>query len=222
MAGAVEPHLERRQLDDDVLAGEDALEIRSRSSGRIDARKPTRPKLTPITGHVAAEQLRERAQHRPVAAEHDGDLRLAGVVDEPRRPRCVATSRTRPTAASTSTRPCVTTAAVLTGRDRCVDPLVEVIGKRRVVGLREVEEELPVALRAGEPGVYDADDACPPAERSRRRSRAARARERRVADDAALADVRAAGLELRLDEHDRLPAGRGEPQAPAAARSAPR
>ena len=116
-------------------------------------------------GHVAAEQLRERAQHRPVAAERDHDLGLARVVDERRRP-----ARRRPraraaTASSTSTRPCVTTAAVLTGRDRCVDPLVEVIGKRRVVGLREVEEELPVALRAGKPGVYDADDARPPAKR---------------------------------------------------------
>ena len=99
-------------------------------------------------GDVAAEQLRERAEHRAVAAERDDDLGLARVVDE-RDAGPFGDARTRSTASSTSTRPCVTTAAVLTGRDRCIDPLVEVIGKRRVVGLREMKEELPVALRAG-------------------------------------------------------------------------
>src|SRR5205807_1586755 len=76
-----------------------------------------------------------------------------------------ATARTRSTPWPTSFGPCVTTAAVLTGRDRCVDSLVEVIWKRRVAGLREVEEELPVPLRSGEPGVYDVDDRRPPSER---------------------------------------------------------
>ena len=74
----------------------------------------------------------------------------------------------------------------------------------------------------GETGVYDADDARPPPER-RLRDLAQDARaDGRVADDAALADVLAPGLELRLHEHDRLPARRGEPQRRAAARCGPR
>ena len=86
-----------------------------------------------------------------------------------------------------------------------------------------MEEELPVSLRPGEPGVYDAATMRAPqpsaASATSRRTRRAHGR---VADDAALADVGAAGLELRLHEHDRLPAGRGEPQQPAAARCGPR
>src|SRR5207248_2990665 len=125
-------------------------------------------------------------------------------------PHDAATARTRSTASSTSTRPCATTAAVLTGRDRCVDSLVEVIGKRGVVGLREVEEELPVALRAGKPRVYDAEHARPPAERRTGDLSNRACAHGRVPDDAALADVGAARLELGLHEHDRLPARRRE------------
>ena len=37
-------------------------------------RKPTRPKLTPITGTPVPRNRVERAQHRAVAAEHDGEV----------------------------------------------------------------------------------------------------------------------------------------------------
>src|SRR5690242_18214724 len=83
-------------------------------------------------------------------------------------PEPSATARTRSTAPRTSTRPCATTAAVSTGE--CVlDSLVEVIGKRRLLGLHEVEEDLPVPLRPREPRVYDAADARLPRQRSLRR-----------------------------------------------------
>src|SRR5260221_4562474 len=73
-------------------------------------------------------------------------------------PAFFATASTRATAPPTSTRPCVTMAAVLTRGDSSVDLLVEVIRKLRVFGVFEVKEELPVALRAWEPRVYDPRD----------------------------------------------------------------
>ena len=75
-----------------------------------------------------------------------------------------------------------------------------------------MEEDLPVALRAGQSRVYDAGDARLPAERGLGDLAHDASPHVVVAHDAALSHVRAAGLELRLDEHDRLPAGRAEPQ----------
>ncbi len=74
---AVEPHLERRQLDRDVLAGEDALQV------ALEIRRPDRREEADAAEvdadhrHVAPEQPRERAQHRPVAAEHDREVGAA-------------------------------------------------------------------------------------------------------------------------------------------------
>src|SRR3954470_1794513 len=105
-----------------------------------------------------------------------------------------ATARTRSTASRTSTRPCATTAAVSTGE--CLfDPLVEVIGKRRVLGVREVEEDLPVPLRAREPRVYDAEHGRSP--RRRRLGHLAHDAppDLVVAHDPSFPDVRPAGLE---------------------------
>src|SRR4029077_2313009 len=182
---------------------------RSRSSGEVEARKPTRPKLTPITGTLLPSNcasVRSIVPSPPSATTISASSGSSTTVTPTRSP----TARTRWTASSTSTRPCVTTAAVLTGRDRCSDPLVEVIGKRRVVGLREMEEELPVALRAGKTGVYGVDDACPPAERCLGDLTQDAGTNGGVSDDAALAHILAPGLELRLHEHDGLPARRGE------------
>ena len=221
---AVELNLQRRQLDHGVLAREHAAEV-ALEVVRLDRREEAdAAEVDADHRDGAAEQLPERAQDRPVAAERDRDVRAARVrvrrrgPSRPRRRRPPA--RARPPRA-TSTRPCATTAAVSTARgDCCVDPLVEVIGKRRVVGLHEVEEQLPVALRPGESGVYDAGDARSPFERSLGHLPDDAAAHGVVADDAALPHVGAARLELRLDEHDRLPARRGEPRARAAARSA--
>src|SRR5581483_6177622 len=181
------------------------------ASGSTEARKPTRPKLTPITGTSlprSAVSARRIVPSPPIATTRSA-LRGSSAIATP---ASAAARSTRSTAALTSLLPCVRIAAVLTGRDRCVDPLVEVIGKRRVVRLRHVEEELPVALRTREPGVYDAEDARPPLERACGDFVQDAGPDRRVADDTALADVGAARLELRLDEHDGLPARRCEPK----------
>src|SRR5437660_7978216 len=126
----------------------------------------------------------------------------------PARP---ATARTRSTASRTSMRPCATTAAVSTG-ECLLDPFVEVIGKRRLFGVHEVKEDLPVPLRPREPRVYDAADARPPRKSRHRHLAYDPSPHLGVAHDASLADVGAAGLELRLHEHDGLPARRAEPQ----------
>ena len=48
----------------------------------IEARKPTRPKLTPITGTPVPRRRRERAEDRPVAADRDRQLRALRLVDD--------------------------------------------------------------------------------------------------------------------------------------------
>src|SRR5439155_26181098 len=125
---------------------------------RIDARKRTRPKLTPITGTVAPSR---RANVRSIVPSPPSTIAMSAARGSSTSaiPACCATARTRSSAVCTSLRPWETTAAVLTGGDNCVDSLVEVIWEARVVGLQEMKEELPVALRARKTGVYDAHDA---------------------------------------------------------------
>src|SRR3954471_5964346 len=182
---------------------------RSRFAGSIDARKPTRPKLTPITGTSLPSSFVSvrRIVPSPPSAITRSASRGSSTTDAFARS---ASDRTVSSASLTSTRPCVTTATASTGRDRCVDSLVEVIGKGRLVGLQEMEEKLPVALRPGETGVYDGEDARPPCRRLLGDFADDSGPDRGVADDTALADIRAARLELRLHEHDGLPAGRGD------------
>src|SRR2546429_6566784 len=100
-------------------------------------------------------------------------------------------------------RPCVMTAARLT--DGIGDPSLEVGWERWSLVVDEVEDELMVSLRARQARVYDA-------------SRLGPAREQPLGDLAhdatpdfgvshdALRRVGAAGFELRLHEHERLPA----------------
>src|SRR4051794_20995139 len=68
-----------------------------------------------------------------------------------------ATARRRATASSTPSR--VSTEARLT--DCIGDPAVEVGGELCVLTVDEVEDELVVALRSGQPRVYDADGLAP-------------------------------------------------------------
>ena len=89
---------------------------RSRSSGRIDARKPDAAEVDADHRHAAPEQPRERAQHRPVAAEHDRRGRRSSGSSTSVTPARSATAATRATALSTSTWPCVTTARGLNRR----------------------------------------------------------------------------------------------------------
>ena len=58
-----------------------AREPGSSSASSSAVRNPTRPKFTPSTGHARVEAVLERAQHRPVAAEHDEQVGVA-VVDD--------------------------------------------------------------------------------------------------------------------------------------------
>src|SRR5438270_10771264 len=124
-------------------------------------------------------------------------------------PHRSATARSRSSASSTPSRSIVITAARLT--DGIGDPSLEVGWERWSLVVDEVEDELMVSLRARQARVYDA-------------SRLGPAREQPLSDLAhdatpycgvshdALRRVGAAGFELRLHEHERLPAGRGERQ----------
>src|SRR5439155_16181396 len=105
--------------------------------------------------------------------------------------------------------PCVTTATRLTSAGCVFDPAFELIGILRPLAVDEVKEELAVPLRAGQAGVYDARDLGPPLRRRARDLREHAPPNRTLPDDA-LRRLGAARLELRLDEHERLPARRGQ------------
>src|SRR6266545_5882044 len=101
--------------------------------------------------------------------------------------------------------PCVMTATRLTASalDCCCDSLVDVVGKLRVLAVHEVEEYLPVPLRAGKTGVYGSGGRPSPCERRLRDLPHDPPAHGCVPDDAATADLRAARFELRLDEDER-------------------
>src|SRR5512133_2581161 len=99
------------------------------------------------------------------------------------------------------------TATRLTGLPNCIgDPGVELGGELEVTALDEVEEELTVAFRSRQARVYDPGRLCPPGERGFGHLSGDPTPGVRIAHDTTL-DVLAAGLELWLHEHDRLPAG---------------
>src|SRR5215831_19223147 len=89
------------------------------------------------------------------------------------------------------------------------DPCAELSGESRVGSLDEVEEELTVAFRSRQARVYDPGRLCSPRQRRLGQLANDAPSRLRVANDAA-ARLAAAGLELRLDEHDSLPSGRRE------------
>src|SRR5512133_2581046 len=99
------------------------------------------------------------------------------------------------------------TATRLTGLpDRIGDPGVELGGGLGVGALDEVEEELTVAFRSRQARVYDPGRLCPPGERGFGHLSGDPTPGVRIAHGTTLA-VLAAGRELRLHEHARLPAG---------------
>src|SRR5918912_1966350 len=198
----------------------------SSSSGCIEARKPTRPKLTPITG---TRVPRNRVSARSIVPSPPSTTARSALAGSPSvlgrscfsRSSSGKTSSTSCSAASASSRPsagpivsalpCVTTAARRTRLPDCaVDPVVELIWPLRPPAVHEVEEELAVPLRAGQAGVYDARDLCLPRERRLGHLPQHAPVHLRVADDAASPHLLPPRLELRLHEHDRLPARSGE------------
>src|SRR6187200_749446 len=76
----------------------------------------------------------------------------------------------------------------------------------------ELQEELPVSLRAGQARVYDAEELGRPREGRFGDIPEHASVDLRIADHAAPPDLLAAGLELRLDEDERLPARLREPE----------
>src|SRR4051812_12043323 len=182
----------------------------SSRSGAIEARKPTRPKLTPITGTPVPSSLASARRIVPSPPTATTSCAFSGSSNSS-TPARSATTRTRSTASPTSMRPCATTAAVSTGE--CVlDSLVEVIGKRRLFGMHEVEENLPVPFRPPETRVYDAALARLPRERRLGHLVYDAPSHFGIAHDTPLPHVGASGLELRLHEYDGLPARRAEAQ----------
>ena len=93
-----------------------------------------------------------------------------------------------------------------------VDALVDVIEEHGVGAVDQMDEELPVALRSGQSGVYDADRRPTPLQSGVDDLPKHATMDVRVPDDAAAPNLALAGLELRLDEHDRIPTGREQAQ----------
>src|SRR5580765_2308031 len=195
----------------------------SSESASIVARKPTRPKLTPSTGTPVP---RKRRSARSIVPSPPSTTARSASSSAPAAPSpCFATSssgsrssiprarvrvRSRSSAPPiVSGRPCVTRAIRFTSGSRVVDPVLELIRNLRPLVLHQVQEELAVPLRAGQAGVYDADGLRPP-----RRRLACDLRQHPPPDVAVALDaaprLAARRLELRLHEHDRLPAGSSE------------
>src|SRR4051812_36714574 len=133
-------------------------------------RNPTLPKFTPSAGTVVPSRRRSARSIVPspprtiTMSASDGSASArsmscfssssAGITGS--TPKSAATARRRSIALPTvSRRPCVITAARLTGSgtDGLGDPAVELGRKVRALGLDELEEELAVSLRARQPGV---------------------------------------------------------------------
>ena len=122
---------------------------RCRGSARARAARSRRRRARPRGRHASAASLASTPCFSASSAERGRAPRRA-----PARPPAVARTPSR----SGRALPCVTTAARLTRLpDGVGDPAVDVIGIRFAGSMLEVDEELPVSLRAGQPGVYDSD-----------------------------------------------------------------
>ena len=219
---AAELDVERRQLGDLVVAREDPAEPGFELVRRDRRQEAHRAEVDADDGRARAEGPPQGAKHRPVAAEHHDEVDL--LEGGHRRIPLVLLSlvlrieqldagftgdalEALETLADHLGLPRVTTAAVRTGSaDGVFDPVIELIGERRILAVDEVQEELPVSLRAGQPRVYDADRLGRPGESGLGDLAQDPAVNLRVSNDPALPDLLATRFELRLDEHERLPA----------------
>src|SRR5829696_3565565 len=180
----------------------------------IEVRKPTAPKLTPATG-IPVPRKRPSVRSIVPSPPRTSAMSASGMPSPASStsstPACAASSRTRGTASATvSRRPCRTSAAFSTALpDGVLDPAVDLVCKLRLLAVDEVEEELPIPLWPGQSRVYDPTGLGPPAERRLDGLAEDAGMDGGVADNA-FRRIAAAGLELRLDQHDRLPAGARE------------
>src|SRR5262245_9975604 len=197
----------------------------SSSSAPADARKPTRPKLTPNTGTAAPRNI---FSARSIVPSPPSTTARSAEATSPAAPSpCFATSSSGKTSSTprscararrrssgwrtVSAWPCVITAARCTSGRRVVDPVLEVIGKLRPLALHEVQEELAVPLRAGQAGVYDAAYLRSPPRYFLHHLAQHPPPDLAVADHAP-PGLSSRRLELWLDEHDGLPTRRREPE----------
>src|SRR5262245_49865900 len=183
-------------------------------SGVIAERKPTRPKLTPITGTAVP---RNRCSARSIVPSPPRTTaRSTSSPSTTSAPDAAAIAATRARASAiTFGSPWAQIAIRRAGSDDgAIDPVVELAVEACSSGaVDEVEEELTVSFRAGQARVYGSNDLRIPFQgrfcdlSCHSRSRLARG------DDTALAHVGPPGFELGLDEHDRLPVGSSESQS---------
>ncbi len=139
----------------------------SRSRFAIELRKPTRPKLTPTTGTPCPRKrvsARSTVPSPPSTTARSARLRSAVASNECFSASSDANRSSTPCSCATACRraspepicarwPWVTTAARVTARgltDGVGNPEVDVIGIRFAGSMHEVDEELPVPLRAGQ------------------------------------------------------------------------
>ena len=184
---------ERRELDDRVVAARTpARRPSSSSSASTLVRKPTRPKLTPNTGTSVPRNVRSARSivpSPPRTIATSGSSVGLDQLDARLAPRLARTrSRASPIVAGL---PCVTTAA---RRDRAQPTAASIRASSTLRGagpVRQVEEELAVALRPGQARVGHAAHVRVPGGRRVHELAQHAAVHLRVADDAALADVRA-------------------------------
>ena len=180
-----------------IVAGEGAREPGSSSSVGDRGRKPTRPKLTPSTGTPVP---RKRCSARSIVPSPPSTTTMSAARRPPSSTTCFSrlvggssSTPRRSTAAALERRPivsglpCVTTPrrGRLNRRHRRSSRRAH-RGALGLLALDEVEEELPVSLRAGQARVYDRRRSRPPsASAASATSRSTRRRDVRVADDAA-------------------------------------
>ena len=200
------------------------------SSGRHRREEADAAEVDADHRDAGAEEPVQRAQHRPVAAEHDREVGVVAVRRQllgpssarraRRRTRLRRARAARAPRRSPPGRRGVTTATV-----RRAQPTASSIqpssssGSRAPCRWTRWRKNSRFPFGPGRP-----ESTTPATSASHAEGRLGDSREHSSArlgsrDDAALADLAAPGLELRLDEHERLPARARRAGAPAAAPS---
>ena len=176
---------------------------RARPASALD-RKPTLPELTPRSGHVHGGQAPRRPQERAVAAQHDQQRRSRRAASDEASCRRLGEVQPSTSCAGTTRRPArgAPRPRGLVGLKAMPMRFMRPTGERRRCRKNSM---LPAGPAQGRLDLADGPSR-PSARRAAARARRPRARTAGVAHDA-LGHVRAARLELRLDERHDLAAG---------------